>query len=417
MLDDAGNVTASYGYSAYGGSDAPSADPESLSSGDPDPQAPINPYRYASRRMDSGTVPSTTPTVPAGSGGYDMGARRYGPDLGAFLQQDQYYGALSDLGLATDPLTQNRYALAGGNPVSYVEWDGHTVTADNPVSANPTLNVQLNSPDSTWSGKDRFVGCACAGLDQQVQAANQAQQRRGPAGAVGNFLAGLGRGVVGFVENANPWGQADISLNNPVSAMVTHRIPVLRDVAGWVAEHQATKQYDESARILGADTSSAAYSGGDISVAVVGAVATGGVGGAARAGAATTGARALVRSGRFLRGTEGNAGIVPKSVAETLRGRSFSSADDFRETFWRAVADDPALTAQFSRSNVTRMRRGLAPIAPQNQQYGNLRSYILHHRTPVARGGDPYDPDNILVVTPRYNQEVLSPSYHFGSSG
>jgi len=24
-----------------------------------------------------------------------------------------------------DPLTQNRYALAGGNPISYVEWDGH----------------------------------------------------------------------------------------------------------------------------------------------------------------------------------------------------------------------------------------------------------------------------------------------------
>ena len=38
LLDDAGNVKASYGYSAYGGSDAPSADTESLSSGDPDPQ-------------------------------------------------------------------------------------------------------------------------------------------------------------------------------------------------------------------------------------------------------------------------------------------------------------------------------------------------------------------------------------------
>ncbi len=48
--------------------------------------------------MDSGTVPSGASTVPAGSGGYDMGARRYGPDLGAFLQQDLYNGALADLG-------------------------------------------------------------------------------------------------------------------------------------------------------------------------------------------------------------------------------------------------------------------------------------------------------------------------------
>jgi hypothetical protein len=74
-----------------------------------------------------------------------MGARRFAPDLGAFLQQDQFSGALADLGLATDPLTQNRYALAGGNPISYVEWDGHAVTPDNPVSANPTLNVKLNA--------------------------------------------------------------------------------------------------------------------------------------------------------------------------------------------------------------------------------------------------------------------------------
>jgi Protein of unknown function (DUF4241) len=29
---------------------------------------------------------------------------------------------------------------------------------------------QPNSPTSTWSGKDRFVGCACSGLQQEVQA-------------------------------------------------------------------------------------------------------------------------------------------------------------------------------------------------------------------------------------------------------
>jgi len=39
-------------------------------------------------------------------------------------------GALATLGLATDPLTQNTYSLAGGNPVSHVEWDGHMLIAD-----------------------------------------------------------------------------------------------------------------------------------------------------------------------------------------------------------------------------------------------------------------------------------------------
>jgi hypothetical protein len=63
------------------------------------------------------------------------------------------------------------------------------------------------------------------------------------------------------------------------------------------------------------------------------------------------------------------------------------------------------------------MRKGLAPVAPRSQHYGKHRSYVLHHRTPVARGGSRYDPDNIMVVSPRYHQEVLDGSYHFGNSG
>ena len=54
-----------------------------------------------------------------------MGARRFGPDTARFLQRDNFQGATADLGLALDPLTQNRYALASGNPISFVEWDGH----------------------------------------------------------------------------------------------------------------------------------------------------------------------------------------------------------------------------------------------------------------------------------------------------
>jgi RHS repeat-associated protein len=81
--------------------------------------------RYSGKRTDSGTANSTTAQPD-----YDMGARRYGPNTGRFLQSDAFAGALGDLGLALDPLTQNRYALAGGNPISYVETDGHMAIAD-----------------------------------------------------------------------------------------------------------------------------------------------------------------------------------------------------------------------------------------------------------------------------------------------
>jgi hypothetical protein len=59
-----------------------------------------------------------------------MGARRFGPSTGRFQQPDVYFGALSNLGLSVDPLTQNRYSLAGTNPVSFMELDGHMVLPD-----------------------------------------------------------------------------------------------------------------------------------------------------------------------------------------------------------------------------------------------------------------------------------------------
>jgi hypothetical protein len=54
-----------------------------------------------------------------------MGFRDYSPNLNRFLTRDMYEGALSDLALATDPFTGNRYAFGGGNPIGAVEIDGH----------------------------------------------------------------------------------------------------------------------------------------------------------------------------------------------------------------------------------------------------------------------------------------------------
>jgi hypothetical protein len=43
LLTDTGTVKASYGYDAYGGTDAPPSDPQTLTTGDPDNQTPLNP--------------------------------------------------------------------------------------------------------------------------------------------------------------------------------------------------------------------------------------------------------------------------------------------------------------------------------------------------------------------------------------
>jgi hypothetical protein len=80
------------------------------------------------------TPTRTTPSTPIATRLGDLildqsrstwGARRYAPKVAGFIQLDLFLGALANLGLSADPLTANRYALAAGNPVSFVEWDGH----------------------------------------------------------------------------------------------------------------------------------------------------------------------------------------------------------------------------------------------------------------------------------------------------
>ena len=139
LITDTGSVSAAYGYKAYGGPD------EKLSGGDTDAEDPLNPYRYTGKRFDSG------------SGQIDMGARRFSPDTGRFIQRDQYHDALADLGLATDPLSGNRYALAAGNPLSFVEVDGHAL--DIPSGGGAAEGPKTTSNGELWGwaepGSDR----------------------------------------------------------------------------------------------------------------------------------------------------------------------------------------------------------------------------------------------------------------------
>ena len=119
-------------------------------------------------------------------------------------------------------------------------------------------------------------------------------------------------------------------------------------------------------------------------------------------------------SGPWLRGTDGNAGLIPRQVADRLLGLRFRSFRQFRKTFWRIVADTPELAAQFSQMSVSLMRHGRAPIAPKTQRFGGQYFYHLHHRSPVTRGGEVYDLSNIVIVTPMAHQSILDTRFHFG---
>ncbi|MFI2457975.1 RHS repeat-associated core domain-containing protein [Streptomyces sp. NPDC019539] len=113
LTDENGNTKATYGYTAYGSDDkAEFTGIDKPEAADPTKEA-YNPYRFNAKRWG------------AKSGTHDMGFRDYNPGLNRFTSGDMYNGALSDMGLGSDPYTGNRYACTGGNPVNFVEMGGH----------------------------------------------------------------------------------------------------------------------------------------------------------------------------------------------------------------------------------------------------------------------------------------------------
>jgi RHS repeat-associated protein len=143
-----GNAAASYGYTPYGSRD------EALSSGDDSPDYPTNPVRYTGDRYDSG------------SGHLAMGPRQFSTDDAHYLQEDQLSQSTDDADLTQSGPDQNRYALAGGNPVNFRDNDGHMVVPDGGgggvaptrkkrrLYVNPFRGVSALRPGRTDQGVD-----------------------------------------------------------------------------------------------------------------------------------------------------------------------------------------------------------------------------------------------------------------------
>jgi RHS repeat-associated protein len=88
-----------------------------------------------------------------------MHARHYRPESGRFLSRDQYASAAGDQALQADPLTQNRYAFAGGNPVTNVEFDGHRYMGGGGIGGPRTRRgAQYHGPPaSTFASYPRLT--------------------------------------------------------------------------------------------------------------------------------------------------------------------------------------------------------------------------------------------------------------------
>lgn len=108
--------------------------------------------------------------------------------------------------------------------------------------------------------------------------------------------------------------------------------------------------------------------------------------------------------------TRGSGSAIPSHIADQFRGKEFKTFDDFREVFWKAVANDEQLSQQFSTRNLKLMKlHGHAPGALKETHHKSHVKFVLHHVIPISEGGGVYDLDNIRVVTPSSHHHI-----HYG---
>ena len=117
---------------------------------------------------------------------------------------------------------------------------------------------------------------------------------------------------------------------------------------------------------------------------------------------------------RWFRGTENNVAKIPAQIADKMRGMEFKNFAQMRNQFWKLVAQDPILSKNFSKYDINNMNQGLAAAVSKSQVVGKFKSYQLHHITPIQKGGDVYNFDNLFITTPKYHGIVLDPKYHYG---
>lgn len=99
--------------------------------------------------------------------------------------------------------------------------------------------------------------------------------------------------------------------------------------------------------------------------------------------------------------TRGRGAPIPASIADQLRDKNFDSFDKFRSAFWALVGRNGELLIQFSPGNRGLIKRGFAPKALEDDWARGRTTFELHHVHEIQNGGDVYNLDNLMIVTPK----------------
>jgi RHS repeat-associated protein len=377
LLDPNGNAKSSYGYSAYGDQDT------SLSQGDTDKTNPFNAFRYTGKRYDSG------------SGSMNMGARSFNPGTDSFLQPDIFHGALDNMGLSSDALSQNRYSLAGGNPLSFVESDGHVVLADGGGGGTGSP-IPANTSQSSTSGgggaghKDcGFLGIGCTGAGQQF----------------GQFVQGVGDGLGDMWKGAQAMGSVAMDCAQGGAAECGNR---LEKMGSYVVNHPG----DFFGSLIDyKDLSQGNYAkwAGHLAPSIVLTVATvGGAGVLAKAGEAA----GLAAEGAELAGEAGGiaagdaAGEAGAAMAEAGAGRALQTSGEAAGD--AAAGAERAASAAGSGAGEARAAEGFSELSRADELHSLLNPIAQRMRTTAVM--DALDPEGNSISLVASSRGTVGPA-------
>ena len=104
--------------------------------------------------------------------------------------------------------------------------------------------------------------------------------------------------------------------------------------------------------------------------------------------------------------TQDGGAAIPAQIADRLRSIKFKSFREFRETLWTEIYNDPELSGQFIVANRARMSSGKAAKNRKVDAVGGRSTFEIHHVRELAKGGDVYNIDNMLILTPKRHIEI-----------
>ncbi|MET7534650.1 RHS repeat domain-containing protein [Streptomyces goshikiensis] len=376
---------------------------------------------------ERGTPPAAWPSQKGFVGGdidkttglTHIGARDYDTKLGQFVSADP-------LLIPESPESLNGYGYANNNPVTTADPTGMCAEADCPT--RPCPNCQNTTPGNepgpvTLTDVGQQFG---PGLDRETYSGGGGSPKSLSSECTEECSEVLDLLSEGYIP-PSPSHNECASTTSGGDCLHGRRdavgdalleLTVFDDYAICMTTHDETACDVSGAAISSAGGTWALAAAGSMwrgvgyRLEIEGATAAGKM--RASAGVAVGGDRLADVTGKWLRGSEGNLGRIPGQVARGLQGREFKNFDEFRAAFWEQVSKNPNLAGQFDVSGQTLMADGKAPFVAKAQAVGQQKRYVLHHVTPIQRGGGVYDLDNIVVVTPRYHLDTLARDYHMG---